>query len=73
LKTTTAEEAARNLDSIIGSMPYKPTQFSSDQGNEFHPKNPAVFNILVEKYGMIMFTLKEPKKASMVEMGPQNI
>jgi len=50
-------------------MPYKPTQFSSDQGNEFHPKNAAVFNILVEKYGMIMFTLKEPKKASIVEMG----
>ena len=69
MKTTTAEECARNLDSIIGSMPYKPTQFASDQGNEFHPKNPAIFNILVEKYGLIMFTLKEPLKASIVDLG----
>jgi len=28
-RTTTAEETAKNLDSIISSMDYKPTQFSS--------------------------------------------
>ena len=28
-RTATADETAKNLDSIISSMPYKPTQFSS--------------------------------------------
>ena len=28
-KTTTAEETAKNLDDIISSMPFKPTQFAS--------------------------------------------
>ena len=29
MKSTTAEESARNLDDIISSMPYKPSQFAS--------------------------------------------
>lgn len=67
MKTATAEETARNLDDILSSMKYTPTQFSSDNGNEFHVKNPAIFKVLVEKYGMVLFTLKAPLKASMVE------
>ena len=67
MKTATAAETARNLDDILSSMKYTPTQFSSDNGNEFHVKNPAIFKILVEKYGMVIFTLKAPLKASMVE------
>ena len=67
MKTATAAETARNLDDILSSMDYTPTQFSSDNGNEFHIKNPEIFKILVEKYGMVVFTLKAPLKASMVE------
>lgn len=69
MRTATAEESAKNLDSIISSMPYKPTQFASDQGNEFHSRNPDIFNLLVEKYGMVMYTLKAPLKASIVGSG----
>ena len=67
MKTATAAETARNLDDILSSMKYTPTQFSSDNGNEFHVKNPEIFKILVEKYGLVIFTLKAPLKASMVE------
>ena len=67
MKSTTAEETAKCLDEIIGSMPYKPTQFSSDQGNEFNSKHPAIFNTLILKYGMIMYTLKAPIKAGIAE------
>ena len=67
MKSTTAEETAKCLDDIIGSMPYKPTQFSSDQGNEFNSKHPAIFNTLVLKYGLIMYTLKAPIKAGIAE------
>ena len=66
-KTTTAEETAKNLDDILGSMDYKPISFASDQGNEFHPKNPAIQKILVEKYGLVMYTLKAPIKAGIAE------
>ena len=67
LKTTTADECAKNLDDILQSMPYKPSQFASDQGNEFNSKHPSIFNTLIDKYGMLMFTLKGPHKASIVE------
>ena len=66
-KTTTAEETARNLDDILGSMDFKPVSFASDQGNEFHPKNPAIQKILIEKYGLVMYTLKAPIKAGIAE------
>ena len=48
-------------------MAYTPSQFASDQGNEFNSKHPAIFNTLIDKYGMLMFTLKGPHKASIVE------
>ena len=67
LRTTTADESAKNLDDIIQSMPYKPSQFASDQGNEFNSKHPSIFKTLIDKYGMLMFTLKGPHKASIVE------
>ena len=67
LRTTTADESAKNLDDILQSMPYKPSQFASDQGNEFNSKHPSIFKTLVDKYGMLMFTLKGPHKASIVE------
>ncbi len=67
MKTTTAEESARNLDSILDSMDFKPTQFSSDMGNEFNVRNKNIYNILVDKYGMLIFILKPPKKAAIVE------
>ena len=67
LRTTTADECAKNLDNILQSMPYKPSQFASDQGNEFNSKHPSIFNTLIDKYGMLMFTLKGPHKASIVE------
>jgi hypothetical protein len=66
-KTATANETAMNLQSIFNSMPYKPNKFSSDQGNEFNIKHPAIYELLVDKMGMIVFTLKAPLKASMVE------
>ena len=67
MKSTTAEETAKNLDSILSEMPFKPNRFASDQGSEFSSTHPTIFDILVEKYGMVIFKLKEPKKASMVE------
>ena len=67
MKTTTADECAKNLEDIIQSMPYTPSQFASDQGNEFNSKHPSIFNTLIDKYGMLMFTLKGPHKASIVE------
>ena len=66
-KTATANETAMNLQSIFNSMPYKPNKFSSDQGNEFNIKHSAIYELLVDKMGMIVFTLKAPLKASMVE------
>ena len=67
MKTNTATETAENLDDIISSMPMKPSQFSSDKGSEFSVTHPAIEEVLVEKYGMLIFQLKEPKKASLVE------
>ena len=67
MKTVTAEETSKNLESIINSMEHKPSQFSSDQGNEFHIRNSHIYELLVERYGMIIYTLKAPLKASMVE------
>ena len=67
MKSTTAEETASCLDEILESMPYKPTQFASDQGNEFNSKHPAIFNTLIVKYGLIMYTLKHPIKAGIAE------
>ena len=67
MRTTTADECAKNIENILRSMPYTPSQFASDQGNEFNSKHPAIFNTLVDKYGMLMFTLKGPHKASIVE------
>ena len=67
LRTATAKETAAALDDIIGKMPFHPRQFASDKGSEFSPKNKEIFEILVEKYGMVIFQLKAPKKASIVE------
>ena len=67
MKSVTAEETAKNLESIINSMEHKPSQFASDQGNEFHIRNPNIYELLVERYGMVVYTLKVPLKASMVE------
>jgi hypothetical protein len=67
MKTATAEESAKNLESIINSMEHKPSQFASDQGNEFNIRNPHIYELLVERYGMVIYTLKAPLKASMVE------
>ena len=67
MRTTTADECAKNLENILQSMPYTPTQFASDQGNEFNVKHPSIFNTLVDKYGLLMFHLRGPHKASIVE------
>ena len=67
LRSATAEETAEALNDIFESMPIKPTKFSSDKGSEFSPGHPAIAKILVDKYGMLIFQLKEPLKASMVE------
>ena len=67
MTTATASETAKSLDSIIQSMPFVPRQFASDRGLEFSPKHKEIFEVLVEKYGMLIFQLKAPKKASMVE------
>lgn len=66
-KTLTAEETARSLDEIIQSMPYLPSRFASDRGNEFAQTHPAIFRILVEKYGMLIYKLGGAHKASMAE------
>ena len=67
MTTATASETAKNLDNIIQSMPFVPRQFASDRGLEFSPKHKEIYQVLVEKYGMLIFQLKAPKKASMVE------
>ena len=67
LRTATAEETGKALNDIFESMPVKPTKFSSDKGSEFSPSHPEISKILVDKFGMIIFQLKEPLKASMVE------
>ena len=66
-KTMTADETAKNLDSILSSMPFKPNRFASDRGTEFSPSHPAIFKVLVEKYGMLIFKLGGDHKASMAE------
>jgi hypothetical protein len=66
-KTATAEETAKNLDKILGSMEFKPRQFSSDQGSEFNIRNPDFYDVVVKKYGMVVFYLKAPNKASICE------
>jgi len=66
-RTVTARETAENLDKIISSMEFKPRQFCTDQGTEFDVRNPYIFRVLVEKFGMVLFTLKGPHKASMAE------
>lgn len=66
-KSMTAEETAKNLDSIISSMPYLPSRFASDRGTEFSPSHPSIYKILVEKYGMLIFKLGGDHKASMAE------
>ena len=66
-KTASAEETAKNLDQIIGSMEFKPRQFSSDQGSEFNIRNQDFYDVIVKKYGMLVFYLKAPNKASIVE------
>ena len=63
----TAEETAKNLDSIFTSMPFKPNRFASDRGTEFSPSHPSIFKILVEKFGMLIFKLGGDHKASMAE------
>ena len=63
----TAEETAKNLDSIFSSMAYKPSRFASDRGTEFSPSHPSIFKVLVEKYGMLIFKLGGDHKASMAE------
>ena len=67
MKTVTAEECAKNLDSILQEMEHKPLQFGSDKGSEFDFRHKAIYNILVEKYGLFLFHLTGQKKASMVE------
>ena len=64
LRTTTADETAKRLDDIISEMPWTPRSFASDQGNEFNIKHPSIFNTLVNKYGMLIYTLKGPHKAA---------
>jgi hypothetical protein len=66
-KSATAEETAKNLDKIIGSMEFKPRQFSSDQGSEFNIKNSDFYDVIIKKYGMVVFYLKAPNKASICE------
>ena len=63
----TADETAKNLDSIFSSMPFKPNRFASDRGTEFSPSHPSIFKILIEKYGMLIFKLGGDHKASMAE------
>ena len=67
LRSATAEETAKALNDIFEGMPIKPTKFSSDKGSEFSPGHPDISKILIDKYGMLIFHLKEPLKASMVE------
>lgn len=67
LRTTTADETAKRLDDIISEMPWTPQSFASDQGNEFNTKHPSIFKTLVDKYGMLIYTLKGPHKAAIAE------
>ena len=67
LRTTTADETAKRLDEIISGMPWTPRSFASDQGNEFNLKHPSIFKTLVDKFGMLVYTLKGPHKAAIAE------
>ena len=67
LRSATAEETAKALNDIFEKMDVKPTKFSSDKGSEFSPGHPDIRRILIDKFGMLIFHLKEPLKASMVE------
>ena len=67
LKTKTAIESAKALDSILSEMPYKPRFFASDQGNEFSILNDDLNKILVQKHRMKVYTLKGRTKSSIVE------
>ena len=48
-------------------MPYLPSRFASDKGNEFSATHPAIFRVLVEKFGIMIYTLGGAHKASMAE------
>ena len=67
LKTKTASESAKALESILDEMPYKPRFFASDQGNEFTILNDSLRNVLLEKYKLKVYTLKGRTKSSIVE------
>ena len=67
LKTKTASESAKALESILDEMPHKPRFFASDQGNEFTILNDSLRNVLLEKYKLKVYTLKGRTKSSIVE------
>ena len=67
LKRKTAEEVASQLDDIISNMQYVPRFFTSDKGLEFDARNRFVKDVLIVKYGMVIYYTTGVKKNSMVE------
>ena len=67
LATKTAEESAKALESIFDEMDYKPRFFASDQGNEFSIQNKFLYDILVKKNKLVVYTLSGKTKSSIVE------
>ena len=67
LKTKTAVESAKALESILDEMPHKPRFFASDQGNEFTISSEALHKVLIEKFRLKVYTLKGKTKSSIVE------
>ena len=67
LKSKTAEESAAALDSIFDEMDYKPRFFASDQGNEFTIQNKSLYDVLIKKNKLVVYTLSGKTKSSIVE------
>ena len=68
LKTKSTVEVAAALDFILSSMKRPPGKFCSDRGTEFSVTTEAIYNTLVVKFGMLVYTLKGSTfKGSIIE------
>ena len=68
LKSKHAERVAEALDDILQSMRHPPRKFCSDKGTEFSVTADSIYNTLVVKYNMVVYTLSGSQfKGSIIE------
>ena len=68
LKTKRATEVAEKLDEILAEFPIIPRKLMVDAGTEFSGTSPAINDIIVKKYKMVIYVLTGTTiKASIIE------